>query len=56
MHILVGGRIRESGGPELAEALEVEGYARFGIDEAATTSDASAAPDPFADPFADPLA
>ena len=62
VHILVGGRIRESGGPELAEALEVEGYARFGVDEAVDRGDpaAMAAPgagaDPFADPFADPLA
>jgi Fe-S cluster assembly ATP-binding protein len=29
VHVLVGGRIVESGGPELAEELEASGYARF---------------------------
>ncbi len=29
VHVLVGGRIAESGGPELAEELERSGYARF---------------------------
>jgi Fe-S cluster assembly ATP-binding protein len=29
VHVLVGGRIADSGGPELAEELEREGYARF---------------------------
>ena len=29
VHILVNGRIVESGGPELAEQLEREGYERF---------------------------
>lgn len=29
VHILVGGRIAESGGPELARELEADGYARF---------------------------
>ncbi len=53
VHILVAGRIRESGGPELAEALEVEGYARFGIDEPVA---ATAVPADAGDPFADPLA
>ena len=34
VHILAGGRIVESGGPELAERLEVDGYAAFtGSDE-----------------------
>ena len=37
VHILANGRIVESGGPELAERLEVEGYAAF--------TDASAAAD-----------
>jgi Fe-S cluster assembly ATP-binding protein len=27
VHVLVGGRIVKSGGPELAKALEVSGYA-----------------------------
>jgi Fe-S cluster assembly ATP-binding protein len=31
VHILVNGRIVESGGPELAEQLEREGYERFDI-------------------------
>lgn len=58
VHIMVRGRIQASGGPELAEQLEGEGYAAFGEDEApvaigglvrkpATTDE---------DPFADPLA
>ncbi len=54
VHILVSGVIRESGGPELALALEAEGYARFGVPE--TVAAMPAAVDPFADPFADPLA
>jgi Fe-S cluster assembly ATP-binding protein len=30
VHVLVGGRIQESGGPELADTLEATGYADFG--------------------------
>ena len=30
VHVLVGGRIKESGGPELADTLEASGYADFG--------------------------
>jgi Fe-S cluster assembly ATP-binding protein len=30
VHVIVGGRIVESGGPELAERLESEGYDRYG--------------------------
>jgi len=30
VHVIVGGRIVESGGPELAERLEAEGYDRYG--------------------------
>lgn len=57
VHILVQGRIRESGGPELAQALEAEGYARFGVDESVDGEPAAGvAADPLADPFADPLA
>ncbi|HEY4378162.1 MAG TPA: Fe-S cluster assembly ATPase SufC [Acidimicrobiales bacterium] len=55
VHILVKGRIRATGGPELADELEEHGYARYlpegepvDADEAAS----AAAPDPFADPFA----
>ena len=29
VHVFVGGRIVEEGGPELAEVLENEGYERF---------------------------
>jgi Fe-S cluster assembly ATP-binding protein len=32
VHVFVDGRIVESGGPELAEKLEAEGYAAFGAD------------------------
>lgn len=48
VHILVKGRIVESGGPEMADALETTGYAAWVEDEAP----AVAAADPFADPFA----
>ena len=49
VHILVKGRIVESGGPEMADALETTGYAAW-------LDDDEPADDPFADPFADPLA
>jgi len=66
VHILVGGRIVESGGPELAVELEAEGYSRFiesddeseGVSVAIggrsqqTSSSISEADDPFADPLA----
>ena len=48
VHVLSGGRIVKSGGPELADELESTGYAPYGTKE-------EAAP-PAADPFADPLA
>ena len=35
VHILLGGRIVATGGPELADQLEVEGYARFQKEAAA---------------------
>jgi Fe-S cluster assembly ATP-binding protein len=61
IHVLWRGRIVASGGPELADQLEVEGYAAFADDDAdepaAEASPANAGlSDPFADPFADPLA
>lgn len=61
VHIMVRGEIRESGGPELADRLETEGYAAWLTedDRVAERQDAPApasAVDPFADPFADPLA
>ena len=49
VHVLSGGRIVATGGPELAAELEQTGYAPYGGD----ASDTPAAP---ADPFADPLA
>jgi Fe-S cluster assembly ATP-binding protein len=36
VHVFFDGRIVESGGPELAERLENEGYARFGVNETAS--------------------
>ena len=36
VHVLIDGRVVESGGKELAERLEAEGYERYG---AATTSE-----------------
>ena len=35
VHVLVAGRIVDSGGPELALQLEAEGYDRYGVREAA---------------------
>ena len=37
VHIFANGRILDSGGPELAEALEVSGYGRWLEDERAVT-------------------
>lgn len=70
VHVIVDGRIVDSGGPELAEALEADGYTPYlpeepdagvavsigglGSTPAAGTG-ASAPDDPFADPWADPL-
>jgi Fe-S cluster assembly ATP-binding protein len=31
VHVFVGGRVAEQGGPELADRLEEEGYDRFGV-------------------------
>jgi Fe-S cluster assembly ATP-binding protein len=36
VHVFFDGRIVESGGPELADQLEAEGYARFGVNEPAS--------------------
>jgi Fe-S cluster assembly ATP-binding protein len=65
VHVIMGGRIVQSGGPELADELERTGYEgladRLGVDELAVTT-AGDQPAPFADPtaaanpFADPLA
>ena len=51
VHILVKGQIVHSGGPELADELEADGYAAYLPADAAPES-AAAAADPFADPFA----
>lgn len=65
VHIFAKGRILESGGPELADRLEAEGYAAWLGDDDGAVVPAGGAPgaparpvvdDPFADPFADPLA
>ena len=66
VHILVGGRIAESGGPELARELEADGYARFvepdndseGVSVAigGLSQQTSASQTELDDPFADPLA
>lgn len=70
VHVIVDGRIVDSGGPELAEALEADGYAPYlpevpdagvavsigGLGSTlGTGTGSSAADDPFADPWADPL-
>ena len=47
VHVFAGGRIQESGGPELADVLEAEGYERW--------SDAQPDPEPAANPFRDPF-
>ena len=36
VHVLVEGRIVRTGGPEVADELERDGYARYGVDEEAT--------------------
>src|SRR5256714_9952252 len=36
VHVFFDGRIVESGGPELADRLESEGYARYGVNETAS--------------------
>jgi Fe-S cluster assembly ATP-binding protein len=52
VHVLVGGRIVDTGGPELAERLEADGYAAYEATGSAPAGNGSAAPDPFADPLA----
>jgi Fe-S cluster assembly ATP-binding protein len=54
VHVLLGGKVVLSGGPELADKLEATGYegiaAELGIDEL-TVEVPAEEPDPFADPF-----
>lgn len=57
VHILVKGAIRATGGPELADELEEQGYARYlpegdALEPAGDAATPGATPDPFADPFA----
>ncbi len=52
VHILVKGRIVESGGPEMADALETTGYAAWITEDGESPAGADWLADPFADPFA----
>jgi Fe-S cluster assembly ATP-binding protein len=54
IHILVDGRMVESGGPELADLLEGEGYSRF--QTSTPTAAVTVEDDPLADPLRGPLA
>lgn len=54
VHVLAGGRIAASGGPELADQLESTGYAGYAEPEPEQTVSAPSGAD--LDPFADPLA
>ncbi len=49
VHIMLQGRIVESGGPEIAETLEAEGYAELRRRHGVTAVAAEDVPDPFAD-------
>ncbi|MDG2026556.1 MAG: Fe-S cluster assembly ATPase SufC [Acidimicrobiales bacterium] len=51
VHVFAGGRIQESGGPDLATELESTGYERW-VEPAAAKPSAATLPE---DPFADPL-
>lgn len=56
VHVLAGGRIARSGGPDLAEQLEASGYAEYVDGErsgghGAQTGAATSESDPFADPL-----
>jgi Fe-S cluster assembly ATP-binding protein len=54
VHVFMGGRVITTGGPELADELEVSGYdglaARLGIEVPGAVTVPPAAADPFADP------
>lgn len=50
VHILVKGQIKTTGGPELADELEVDGYAAYATEEE-LADPADAAPVPADDPF-----
>ncbi|MGH9126553.1 MAG: Fe-S cluster assembly ATPase SufC [Acidimicrobiales bacterium] len=51
VHVLAGGRIVASGGPELAADLERTGYAAYGDTDAASSGGGALPVDPFADPL-----
>ena len=55
VHVMIDGAVVDSGGPELADALEAEGYERYraGAGGAQVEADTEADPE---NPFADPLA
>ena len=55
VHVFAAGRIQESGGPELADDLEAEGYERWTASLPQPESAATPFTDPFGDPFADLL-
>ena len=58
IHVLSRGRIVDSGGPELAEQLEADGYVRYEVDGQVDPPAPGLAPPvsaPADDPFADPL-
>ena len=59
IHVLSRGRIVDSGGPEMAQQLEAEGYVRYDPDDQDDLPAPGLAPpisSPDDDPFADPLA
>ncbi len=51
VHVLSGGRIVATGGPELAQELEETGYAGY-VEPEVEADTATVVEDPFADPFA----
>ncbi len=58
IHILVNGRIVETGGPELADELEVHGYAKYGAADVSVGPGVTATHErpKIVDPWGDPLA
>src|SRR5439155_611621 len=55
VHVMIDGAVVDSGGPELADALEAEGYERYRAGAGAAQVEADTEADP-ENPFADPLA
>ena len=52
VHVMIDGDVVDSGGPELADALEAEGYERYRAGAGAAQAEPAAGDDPFADPLA----